>query len=421
MKRGVIFLLFTITISIILSSCGSSLSEEELQKRADNYSILVDALHAVGYENDFKLLKEKNSMEQNLRNLWKYYLSDLDFSARDTRKNTELLIMLGNFDFIAEGLRSKAASDNPYYNDWPRDNQYNTKSETVWFSDEEVLWLVLLLPDSDIPKEHSGFKEVLAECGKNVLGEDLYDPATREGIWFYYEKTNPGLLEKINPDFPDYFSNEIKTAFKNSDDNIKNRFMQAIDPENFRKIFYTDSPVRIFTFKEAEALMKEYPPAGSWDGGYIRIVDDPEHSEWNLKYSTNDYNINDSAYGAYTYARESDALVPVINPADARFAVYEQYTAGMYYATYATQTGNMDFDVYLLNLNIRIVDLLTGKVIFSESALSNPPPDEISWSTYNGYGGLNLVDDKYYYNDFNWGKYAAVMERKCENPNSVIR
>ncbi|WP_346064867.1 hypothetical protein [Lacrimispora amygdalina] len=114
-------------------------------------------------------------------------------------------------------------------------------------------------------------------------------------------------------------------------------------------------------------------------------------------------------------------MVPVINPSDARFAVYEQYTEGMYYATYATQTGNMDFDVYLLNLNIRIVDLLTGKVIFSESALSNPPPDEISWSTYYGYGGLNLVDDKYYYNDFNWGKYAAVMERKCENPNSAIQ
>ncbi|MBE5980840.1 MAG: hypothetical protein E7249_17225 [Paenibacillaceae bacterium] len=43
----------------------------------------------------------------------------------------ELLIKLGNFDFIAEGLRSKAATDNPYYDDWPRDSQYNTKSETV--------------------------------------------------------------------------------------------------------------------------------------------------------------------------------------------------------------------------------------------------------------------------------------------------
>jgi hypothetical protein len=411
MKRGVIFLLFAITISIMLSSCGSSLSEAELQKRADDYSNLVFSLHAVGYDNDFKLLKEKNSMEQNLRNLWKYYLSDHNFSARDTRKNTELLIMLGNFDFIAEGLRSNAASDNPYYNDWPRNNQYNTKSETVWFSDEEVLWLMLLLRDSDIPEEHSGLNEVLAECGKNVLGEDLYEPATSQGIWFYYEKTSPGLLEKINPDFFDYFSNEIKTAFKNAGDDIQNRFIQAIDPEKFRYIYYSQSPVRFFSFDEAEQLMKEFPPTGSWDGGYIRIVDDPTHREWIGKYGISDFNINDSVYGAYTYARESDALVPVINPADARFAVYEEYTDGKYYATY---TGSRNFAVYLLNLKIRIVDLLTGEEIFSELALSNPPPDEISWSSTYGISDFRIVDGKYFYNDFDWGRYAAVMEKYCD-------
>ncbi|WP_367565177.1 hypothetical protein [Lacrimispora sp.] len=418
MKRGIIFLFFAFVISIILSSCGSSLSEEELQKRADDYSLLLETLQAVGYDNDFKLLKEKNSMEQNLRNLWTYYFSDHDFTARDIRKNTELLILLGNFDFIAEGLKSKASSNNPYYNVWPRDSQYNTKSKAVLFSDEEVLWLMLLLPDSDIPEEHLGLKEVLAECGENVLGQDLFDPGTSEGIWFYYEKICPGLLEKIDPDFPDYFSNEIKTAFKNADDDLQNRFMQAIDPKNFRSIYYSKSPARVFSFDEAEELMKEFPPTGSWDGGYIRVVDDPTYREGIDKYGISDYNINTSVYGAYTYARESDALVPVINPTDARFAVYEEYTDGEYYATY---TGSRDFDVYLLNLNIRIVNLLTGEEIFSELAQSNPPPDEISWSTYNGIGELRIVDGKYYYNDFDWSRYAAVMEGNGETSVSSIR
>lgn len=413
MKRRMIFLLFAITISILLSGCAPSLSEVELQKRGDDYSRLVHSLHEVGYNQDFKLLKEKNSMEQNLRDLWKYYLSDHDFSYRDTRKNVELLTKLGNFDFIAEGLRSKAASDNPYYNDWPRDHQYNTKSETVWFSDEEVMWLMLLLPDSDIPEEHTGLKEVLAECGKNILGEDLYDPATSEGIWFYYEITSPGLLEKINPDFLTYLSNDIKTAFQNADDDIQNRFMQAIDPEKFRYIYYADSPVHVFSLDEAEQLMKEFPPAGSWDGGYIRIMDNSAHGDLIDK-----YNLNDSVYGAYAYARESDTLVPVINPADARFAVYEEYTDGKYYSTY---TGSRNFAVYLISLKIRIVDLLTGEEIFSELALSNPPPDELSWTTTYGYSNFKIVDNKHFYNDFDWGRYAAVMEKYCNIPVSSIQ
>lgn len=417
MRRGAIFLMFLFFISIILSGCGSSLSVEEIHKRSADYTRLIDTIKAVGYDSDFKLLKEKNTMEQNLRNLWLYYLSDNDFNARDTRKNTELLIMLGNYDFIAEGLRSNASPDDPYYNDWPRDSQYSTQSKKVIFSDEEVLWLMLLLKDSDIPEEHLGLKVVLAECGENILGQGTFEPGTREGIWFYYEKTIPGLLMKINPDFPEYLSNEIKTAFRNADDDIQNRFMQAIDPKYFRNIDYNQSPARVFSFKEAEEIMKEFCPIGSWDGGYIRIVDDPFSRMMNGKPAISDFNNNPSAYGAYTYARESAALAPVINPADARFAVYEEYTEGEYYATY---TGNRDIDVYRLNLNIHIVDLLSGEEIFSESVLSNLPPDEITERTHNGIGGLTIVDGKYFYNDFDWSRYAAVMEEYCKIPVSSI-
>ena len=379
---------------------------------------MVGALHEVGYDNDVQSFKEKNSMEENLRNIWRYYPSDPNFTAKDARKNIELLILLRNFDFIAEGLQSKASADNPYYDDWPRDSQYNTQSKAVAFSDEEVLWLMLLLPDSGIPDEHLGLDKVVAECGKNVLERDLSDPGTSEGIWFYYAKTTPGLLEKIDSDFPDYLSDEIKTAFKNADDDIQNRFMQAIDPENFKNIYYTKSPVRVYSFEEAEELIKEYPPEGLWEGGYIRVVHDPSHREGIDKYGISEYNINTSAYGAYTYARESEALAPVINPADACFAVYEEYTDGEYYATY---TGRRDFDVYRLNLNIRIVNLLTGEEIFRESALSNPPPDEISWPSYDGIGQITRAEGKYYYNDFDWSRYAAVMEENCKMPVSSIR
>ena len=404
LKKLIAIVAVMLTLVTALTSCG--LSDEERQRRAEDYALLLESLQAVGYDNDFRGLKEKNSIEQNLRKLWTDYFSYPHFTDNDAHKNIELLLLLGNFDFIAEGLQSKASPDNVYYNDWPRDSQYNISSTTVSFSKNEVLWLMLLLPDSDFPNEHLGLREVLAECGKDVLGNGLSWPGTEEGIWFYYEKTNPGLLEKVNPYFLDHFSDEIKTAFKNADEDIQNRFMQAIDAESFRDMSYSDSPTRVFSFDEAEELISEFPPTGSWDGGYIRVVDDPTQREGFSRYGTSDYNINTSVHGAYIYARETDALVPAINPADARFAIYEEYTKGRYYATY---TGSRDFDLYLLNLNIRIVDLLTGEEIFSESVLSNLPPEEISWSSYYGIGELRIVDGKYYYNDFDWGRYASVM------------
>jgi len=69
-------------------------------------------------------------------------------------------------------------------------------------------------------------------------------------------------------------------------------------------------------------------------------------------------------------------------------------------------------DAYLLHLDIRIVDLLTGEEIFSESILSNPPPEEITWSTLHGIGlrEPKVVDGKYFHNDFDFSRYAAVME-----------
>lgn len=185
--------------------------------------------------------------------------------------------------------------------------------------------------------------------------------------------------------------------------------MQAIDPKRFRNISFSNSPARVFSFGDAEALMKEYPPTGAWEGGYIRAINDPTASNApaRYRYSTSDYNINMSVAGAYEYADQSDALVPVINPADARFAIYEDYADGDFYAAY---TGTKDLDLYLLRLNIRIVDLLTGEEIFSESVQSNAPPQEITWTSYHGIGDLRVVDGKYFYNDFDWGRYAAIME-----------
>jgi len=136
-----------------------------------------------------------------------------------------------------------------------------------------------------------------------------------------------------------------------------------------------------------------------WEGGYIRSAD------FNPKL----HDVTTSSYGAFLYRDQSDSLAPVINPADARFAIFEVYTAGPFYASYS---GSRDFDAYLLRLSIRIVDCLTGEEIFTESILSSPPPEYIEWSTYKGLplGGPKVVDGKYYHGDFDFSKYAAVME-----------
>ena len=398
MKRNIVFLLFALFISVILSSCGPPLSEEELQRRADNYTLLVDSLRAVGYDSDFKSLRERKSIEENLRILWRdRKVNGFD----DSRKNAELLVLLGNFDFIAEGLRRNASDDNPHYYDWPRNSQYEISSESISFDGNEVLWLMLLLPDADFPEDHLGLRDVLIEAGGNALMRDSLGNVhiTSMSVWFYYEKTNPGLLEQVNPDFQFLSSDEMKIAFLSANNDIQNRFVQAIDAGEFRYIRYPTSPARVFSSDEAEALMQAFPPMGFWDGGYIRIADLDRRK----------YDINTSSLGAFIYEEESNSLVPVIDPADARFAIFEVYTDGTYYASY---TGYREMDAYLLHLDIRIVDLLTGDEIFNESILSNPPPDEITWTTLHGigFGEPRVVDGKYFHCDFDFSRYAAVME-----------
>jgi len=396
MKRSIVFLLFALFISVMLSSCGPPLSEEEQQRRAENYKLLVESLRAVGYDNDFKPLRERNSIEENLRILWRdrqFYRFD------DSRKNVELLVLLGNFDFIAEGLRQKASDDNPYYYDWPINSQYVISSNSISFDRNEVLWLMLLLPDVDFPEDYSGLRDVLIEAGENVLMHGLFETATNMSVWFYYEKTNPGLLEQVNPNFESLLSDEIKIAFLSAGNDIQNRFMQVIDAREFRNLRDSNSPARVFSSDEAEALMRAFPPMGFWDGGYVRIAD----------FNHRKHNINTSSNGAFIYERESNSLVPVINPSDARFAIYEVYRDGIFYSSYS---GSMDCDAYLSRLNIRIVDLVTGEEIFSESILSNPPPEEITWSYLHGIGlgEPKIVDGKYFHNDFDFSRYAAVME-----------
>ena len=400
MKRGIVLLLLALALivsAMIIIFNQNPLSETEMLQRTEDYALLTESLRTVGYTDAFPMRKNK-TIEENLRSLWSQERT-IDYA----QKHAELLILLGHFDFIAEGLKNNYSyskndtPENPYYQGWPRDSRYVTSSSAVSFNDKEVLWLMLLLPDADFPEEHHGLRDVLLECGERVLMHGSFDGgATKESVWFYYEKIIPGLLEKVKPGFPDYFPDEMRTTFQNANDDIQGRFMQVIDAESFRDIYYSESPARVYSFDEAEELIKEFPPTGSWDSGYIRAAD----------FDHRKHDINISIRSTYLYAEESNTLVPVINPADARFAVYEKYTNGVFYANY---TGTRDFDAYLLYLHIRIVDLVTGEEIFRESTMSRPPPEELSWSTYYGIGGLRIMDGEYYHHDFDYGRYAAVM------------
>ena len=396
MKRNLFILISLILTLVPLTGCvGLFLSEEERYQRAEDYALLRETLRTIGHDGNINFLRERNSMEQNLRALQRYRES-YDY---DSRKLVELLILLKSFDFIAEGLQNKAPN-NPYFNDWPRGAGYDISSNAVRFRTEEIYWLMLLLSESDIPDEHYGLLDVLLENGENAFSRLSTDGATRSSIWFYYQINSPGLLERVNPSWDSFISDEMKTVFIEANDDIHQRFLQVIDGDGFRDTPHFASPARVFAPIEAKELMHEFPPMGLWDGGYIRIVSNPEQK----------HDINMSSFGAYLYAWESDVLVPVINPADARFAIYEEYTDGIFYAFF---TGDRDFDLYLAILNIHIVDLLTGEEIFNESVISNYPPDEITWTTtfYGLIGDLKIVDGRYYYHDFDWAVFAAVMER----------
>ena len=385
MRRGIVLLLLALALTFsvyvyVTHYRQNPISEAERQRRAVDYEHLVESLISVGYDDNFAL-KETNSIEDNLRRLW---LREWTFT--DARKNVELLLVLQNFDFIAEGLRSKASPDNAYFNDWPRDNLYTTSSKPAVFTYEEVLWLMMLLHDDDLPETHAGLADVLVESGANALF------VGKNSLWFYFEKTSPGLLERLYPSFSAGIQAPagMIEAFSLAGDAIQNRFMQAIDVEQVRNNIYR--PTNMFDITEAEELMREYPPLHPWDGGYLRIKND---SEKHWLYPT-------------AYEKMSDALVAVTSPANARFAFYEDYTQREYYATYGMENFEMPFDVYLVVLNIRIVDLVTGEEIFSETVPSKPPPDEITFHTLYGIG--LPTGGKYDHYDFDYERFASVLE-----------
>jgi len=56
---------------------------------------------------------------------------------------------------------------------------------------------------------------------------------------------------------------------------------------------------------------------------------------------------------------------------------------------------------------------LTGEEIFSESILSIPPPEELTWTDHSRLGirsGPIVVDGRYLHFDFDFGRYAEIME-----------
>ncbi len=396
MKRRIVFLLFVLALTvsaILFIGSQGSLSEEERQKRAEYYTLLAESLHAVGYEQDFAL-KESKAMEENLRRLW---LKESSFA--DARKNAELLVLVRNFDFIGEGLRKSSSygspSMNPYYLDWPRDGRYVSSSNQAVFSHEEVLWLMLLLPDADFPQTHLGLLDVLSE-----RGADAFRYRSNYSIWPYFEKNYPGYLKQMDPAFwAERVSDEMAAAFRSADDAIQDRFMQAVDIKEMQGNYVR--PRLILSLSEAEELMREFPPEGIWDGGYIRIVE-PKIIGIGTKHPANT--------SAEVYeSRSGDVLAAVSHPADARFAVYEEYTDKEYYSTY-TRKGDIDdpIDVYLWKLHIRIVDLVTGKEILNETKRGNPPPEEISILSMLRSAYIT-GEGEYNYSDFDYDRYAAVM------------
>jgi len=375
-------------VSVILASCSSPLSEDELQKRAEDYALLVESLQSVGYAETFAL-RENHSLEENLRRLW---LGERAFN--DARKNAELLVSLGHFDFIAEGLKENISyvpsSKNSYYQDWPRDSGYVPSSRAVEFSYEEVLWLMLLLPDAAIPELHHGLREVLAERGGEALRKSQGDD-----IWPYFEKHYPGYLEQFEPRFwENYVTADMAYAFRNAGDDIQDRFIQSVDMERMRRSMFR--PRLRLSLPEAEELLQEFPPTGAWDGGYLRVAEtkaSPDSARIPPFRPMNIYEL-----------RSDNVLAAVTHPADARFLILEEYTDKQYYSTYTWNNRDETFDVYLWKLKIRIVDLTTGKEFFRETKRGNPPPEKLSF-----FMSVPIYDGEYDHDDFDYDRYAEVI------------
>lgn len=393
MKRNIILIFLALTVfAVFFVSRIPRLSKEEQQKRAADYAFLLDSLQKVGYEERFAL-KESKSMEENLRRLW---LKEPSFV--DARKNAELLVLLNNFDFIGEGVKKGSSYDkstDPYYQNWPYDSQYITSSNTVDFSHEEVLWLILLLTDADFQKSQLGLCDVLIE-----RGTEAFRNITNYNIWPYFEKNYPGYLKQMDSTFwKERVSDEMVIAFHNADDGAQNRFMQAVDIKDMQSNCVR--PRLVLSFSEAEELIQKFPPEGKWNVGYIRIIE-PEITGFGTQ--------QPARTSASIYESLSDSvLAAVTHPADARFAVYEEYTEREYYSTYSRMDGSDDsFDVYIWLLHIRIVDLITGEVIFSETKRGNPPPEEISIMQILRISTVTS-DGEYNYDDFDYDRYANIM------------
>ena len=65
-------------------------------------------------------------------------------------------------------------------------------------------------------------------------------------------------------------------------------------------------------------------------------------------------------------------------------------------------------EVYLWNIEIRIVDLLTGEEVLRETRRSDPPPEELSILTLLR-GATLTAEGEYHYNGFDYDRYAEAM------------
>jgi len=389
MKRSVCLILSFIFI-LCLTACGrEKLSEAQLAVRKADYERLTQSLRAVGYDHTFSLDGRK-TLEDNLRQLWS------EPSFNDARKNAELLVTLKNYDFIAEGLRTNVSRDNPYYKDWPKSSDYiydYKSSKFVSFERDEILWLVLLLPDEALPEEHSGLVDVFTECVPEAFRFRAGDV-----LWMYHERVASGLFEKLHPGYcENNVDNAFVSAFRQADKTIQDRLLNRLDfDKEIRDASYR--PRRNFTSEETEEFLTKPLPSDVWKGGYFRVVDVDTPA------------LLDNG-NAELYSKLSDSLTCVSIPANARFAIYEQYTDKKLYDTYTVTQGdgfvNKEGDlieVYTWNLFIRIVDLTTGKEILKESVRSSPPPNEIEAFA------LMATGKTYNYLEYDYEKYVTTMK-----------
>ena len=346
--------------------------ESEAVSREEDYERLMAYLASAGLSEYSGQINKQKKFDENVISL---------VNALGTRLlDQELADLVGNNRCYAVLsaiiLRNLPESSqfrqipNDYLSDVERISTIGAWYDTL--SIENTLRMASALPEWKFPGEFSYIEEALTEMVQT--SRDTYDK-----MLFY-----AALIFLADDDFDlhKYYPDIDQNSFPfNTRIEIKQILMQGLTKRNLLQ----HGPSRIYTPDEYNTLVNGDITPAPIDGGYIRVID----------FSGIPSNAKRDSYISYP---KSTYLFVATNPAHARFIVFETYLAdksSQY--NIVGSTSNRTVRVYTPSVRVKIVDMLTGKIILEETQTAVLSPEySVPSDVYDEfYPTRELQSDKY--------------------------